>query len=614
MRGVRWFKRIGLKEERNVPFQLKMSVKQFVSEGHIVRPYLLGLARSNPGLTVIEHDRVIYRTASAPGSGDPPKVTLVSGGGSGHEPTHAGFVGDGALDAVACGDIFASPSTKQIYSALKAVASPKGTLIIVKNYTGDIIHFGLAAERAKAAGMNVELVAVGDDVSVGKKRGALVGRRGLGATVLVHKIAGSAAALGLDLHQVAQVAQSVIDNAATIAASLDHCAVPGRKFETNLGPDEYEIGMGIHNEPGTFKSSPLPSIPELVTEMLSILFGEKNPDNSFVEFSSKDDVILLVNNMGGMSNLELGYATEVVSEQLAKRGIIPKRTMSGTFVTALNGPGFGITLVNASKATPDIFKYFDLPTTASGWNVSYHNAKDWEVLADGKVPTAPALEHTRNEKHSGVKADPKMFTKILKAAVDAINEFEPKTTWYDTIAGDGDCGTTLVNGGEAIIKAINDKSIRLDDGVNGIDDLAYIVEDSMGGTSGGLYSIYLSALAKGVRESGDSELSVHTFAFASKYALDALFKYTRARKGFRTLIDAIQPFVETLNEGKGLDAAAKAATEGSEQTRKMDAVVGRASYVAKEELHKLDSEGGLPDPGAFALAAILNAIVEASEH
>lgn len=583
--------------------------KQFKSDGHIVRPYLLGLARSNPGLTVIEHDRVIYRTDSTSGK----KVTLVSGGGSGHEPTHAGFVGKGALDAVACGDIFASPSTKQIYSALKAVASPKGTLIIVKNYTGDVIHFGLAAERAKAEGMDVELVAVGDDVSVGKKRGALVGRRGLAATVLVHKIAGSAAELGLSLKQVAQVAQSVIDNAATIAGSLDHCSVPGRKFETNLSADEYEIGMGIHNEPGTLKSSPLPSIPELSSEMLAILLGKKDPDNSFVEFQSHDDVILLVNNMGGMSNLELGYATEVVTEQLAKQGIIPKRTISGTFTTALNGPGFGITLVNASKAGPDIFKYFDLPTTASGWNVTYHDPEEWQVLAQGKVPTAPALEHERSESHSGVEANPKVFEALLKAAVTAIHEVEPKTTWYDTIAGDGDCGTTLVNGGDAILDAIKSNTLRLDDGVNGIDDLAYVVEDSMGGTSGGLYSIYLSALAKGVRESGDSAVSEKTFSVACKYALDALFKYTRARKGFRTLIDALQPFVEGLSEGKSLKEAAKAATVGSDQTRKMDAVVGRASYVAKEELHKLDSDGGLPDPGAFALAAILNAIADSVE-
>ncbi|CAI4436162.1 dihydroxyacetone kinase 2 [Saccharomyces cerevisiae] len=292
-----------------------MSHKQFKSDGNIVTPYLLGLARSNPGLTVIKHDRVVFRTASAPNSGNPPKVSLVSGGGSGHEPTHAGFVGEGALDAIAAGAIFASPSTKQIYSAIKAVESPKGTLIIVKNYTGDIIHFGLAAERAKAAGMKVELVAVGDDVSVGKKKGSLVGRRGLGATVLVHKIAGAAASHGLELAEVAEVAQSVVDNSVTIAASLDHCTVPGHKPEAILGENEYEIGMGIHNESGTYKSSPLPSIPELVSQMLPLLLDE-DEDRSYVKFEPKDDVVLMVNNMGGMSNLELGYAAEVISEQL----------------------------------------------------------------------------------------------------------------------------------------------------------------------------------------------------------------------------------------------------------------------------------------------------------
>lgn len=591
-----------------------MSHKQFKSDGNIVAPYLLGLARSNPGLTVIEHDRVVFRTASAPNSGNAPKVTLVSGGGSGHEPTHAGFVGDGALDAIAAGAIFASPSTKQIFSALKAVESPKGSLIIVKNYTGDIIHFGLCAERAKAAGMKVEMVAVGDDVSVGKKKGSLVGRRGLGATVLVHKIAGAAASHGLELHDVAKVAQSVVDNSATIAASLDHCTVPGHKPENILGADEYEIGMGIHNESGTQKSSPLPSIPELVSQMLPLVLGE-DEDRSYVKFDPKDDVVLMVNNMGGMSNLELGYAAEMISEQLIEKyHIIPKRTITGTFITALNGPGFAITLMNASKAGPDIIKYFDYPTTASGWNQMYHSADDWKVLADGKVPTAASLETVKNEKPSGVKANYDTFAKILLAGIARINEVEPKVTWYDTIAGDGDCGTTLVSGGDALTEAIENHTLRLEDAALGIEDIAYIVEDSMGGTSGGLYSIYLSALAKGVKDSGDKSLTADTFKAASKTALDALYKYTRARPGYRTLIDALQPFVETLNAGKGPRAAAKAAHEGAEKTRKMDALVGRASYVAKEELRKLDSEGGLPDPGAVGLAALLDGFVSAAGY
>lgn len=586
-----------------------MSQKQFKSDGNIVAPYLLGLARCNPGLTVIEHDRVIFRTASA---GDNSKVALISGGGSGHEPTHAGFVGDGALDAIAAGAIFASPSTKQIYSAIKAVESSKGVLIIVKNYTGDIIHFGLAAERAKAAGLKVEMVAVGDDVSVGKKKGSLVGRRGLGATCLVHKIAGAAAAHGLELHEVAKVAQAVVDNSATINASLDHCTVPGHKPENILGKDEYEIGMGIHNESGTQKLSPLPSVPELVAKLLPLILGD-DEDRSFVSFEPKDDVVLMVNNMGGISNLELGYATEVISEQLIEKyNIVPRRTISGTFITALNGPGFGITLLNASKAGPDIIKYFDHPTNASGWNQMYHQAEDWKPLAQGRVPTAPSLEQVKNEESSGVKADYDTFAKILLAGISKINEVEPKVTWYDTIAGDGDCGTTLVSGGKALSDAIKDHSLRLEDAALGIEDIAYMVEDSMGGTSGGLYSIYLSALAKGVRDSGDKKLAADTFKEASKSALDALYKYTRARPGYRTLIDALQPFVETLNAGKGPRAAAKAAHEGAEKTRKMDALVGRASYVAKEELSKLDDEGGLPDPGAVGLAALLDGLVTAA--
>lgn len=576
-------------------------------------PALKGLVRTAPWLTLIEEDKVVYNTTS---KGQSDKVTVISGGGSGHEPTHAGFVADGALDAAVAGTIFASPSTKQIQAALDAVRSPKGTVIVVKNYTGDVIHFGLAAERARAQGDKVAVIVVGDDVSVGKSQGGLVGRRGLAATVLVHKITGSAASNGFDLDTVAAIGQSVIDNAVTIGASLDHCNVPGREFETNLNKDEYEIGMGIHNEPGVKKESPLPSIEKLVDELVPILLAEDDEDRSFVKFSSSDDVILLINNLGGLAQLELQHATEVVSEKLiSKYGIIPKRTLAGTFTSALNGQGFSITLVNASSAakatSTDILKLFDYPTKAPGWNVSAVG-KEWDVLSSkGEVPIVPGPKVVKNEKPSGVKTDKDLFSKILLAGIESVVKAEPAITKYDTIAGDGDCGETLVNGGNALKKGLSDGEIRTDDGVNSIVDIADIVEDSMGGTSGGLYCIYLSALASGIRESKEKQLDLKAFAFASKSALDVLYKYTKARKGGRTLIDALEPFVEALSNGSSFEEAVQAAEDGANSTRKLDAKFGRASYVSKEELRSLDDEGGLPDPGAIGLAELLKGFLSA---
>jgi dihydroxyacetone kinase len=591
-----------------------MSSKQFDSSGDIVLPALKGLCRSSPWLSLIESERVVYRTASGANSGNEPKVTIVAGGGSGHEPTHAGFVGDGLIDAAVAGTIFASPSTKQIYAGLKAVESPKGSLIIAKNYTGDVIHFGLAAERAKAQGGKNEVIIVQDDVAVGRTQGGLVGRRALAGTVLVHKIAGAAAAKGLELGQVADIARSVVGNLVTIAASLDHCNVPGRQFETNLKADEFEIGMGIHNEPGIKKASPIPSIPQLVSELLPMLLSQEDSDRAFVPFNKTDDVVLLINNLGGVSNLELSYAAEVTTEQLREKyGVVPKRTVVGTYITALNGPGFSITLLNASRAGSNVLELFDAPAKATGWNHGTTTASDWAPVEKGEIPTTAGPETIKHETPSGVKANSELISAMLTAGVQSVMKEEPRITKYDTVAGDGDCGETLNDGGNAILKALKEGSIRLSDGVNGIADIADLVEDSMGGTSGGLYCIFLSALAKGVRDTGSSTLDEKTIASASKAALESLFNYTKARKGDRTLVDALQPFVETLNAGKGFPAAVKAAVDGADSTRKLEAKFGRASYVSKDELKQFDNEGGLPDPGAIGLGALLSGLLSAYE-
>lgn len=583
-----------------------MSTKQFQSTGDIVLPALRGLARSSPWLHLLEQERVVFRKSTQP------KVTILSGGGSGHEPTHAGFVGEGMLDAAVAGTIFASPSTKQIDAGLRAIASDKGTLIVVKNYTGDVIHFGLSAERAKAQGRDVEVVIVGDDVAVGRTQGGLVGRRGLAGTVLVHKIAGAAAEAGHSLKTVAAIARAVVANTVTVGASLDHCNVPGRPFETNLNGDEFEIGMGIHNEAGVHKKSPLPTVPELVSELLPLLLAQDDKERAFVPFGGSDDVILVVNNLGGISNLEMSYAAEAVTDILKEKyGISPARTITGSFITALNGPGLSISLLNASKAktavegSPDIVALFDAPARASGWN-QQARPQEWT----GKLQIAQGAPPHQAAAKSGVTADPTAFASMLEHAIEAVFAVEPKVTEYDTVAGDGDAGETLVAGGKAIREALKSGAIQTDDGVNAISDIAELVESSMGGTSGGLYSIFLSALAQGVRDSGASALSVDTFRRACQTALNSLYHYTKARTGDRTLIDALAPFVQTLSEGGDFASAVAAARDGANSTRKLAAKFGRASYVSAEEFKKYDSEGGLPDPGAVGLAALLDGMLK----
>lgn len=673
-----------------------MSEKQFPydSATDVVLPALKALARANTNVSLLERDRVIFRspdtyhsTTTTTTTKTPEikkKVTLISGGGSGHEPTHAGFVGKGLLDAAVCGSVFASPSTKQVIAGLTAVDPHSlGSLVVVKNYTGDVINFGLAAERFKTQKLKqqnkentsssssssssspVRLVVVQDDVAVGRKKGGLVGRRGLAGTLLVHKIAGAAAERSstspevYTLDTIADIAQAVIDNTVTVGCSLDHCNVPGRPFQTNLSSNEMEIGMGIHNEPGALKLEKIPSVSELIeSELLGLLLDQSDSDRAFVPFDkNSEESILLVNNLGGLSILELHYIAEVTLNALRKKyGITPVRVAIGTYITALNGPGFSLTLLNASRASDSssskdtiasVVDLFDDPASSLGWNlVPFVSARAKDLASTGEYSSAPDPLLHKEPNHSGISVpSAKDFSDILAKGLSSVVSKEPQITRYDTVAGDGDCGETLVAGALGIIGALGRspesiglppssesskyEPLRLDDAVDAIVDIAEIVEDSMGGTSGGLYAIFLSALAQGLQKAAAAAsassskpipLSVDLFAAACPFALESLQKYTRANIGDRTLMDVLIPFIKTLSSSSSsssssspieiFETSVKSAINGAESTRKLIPKFGRASYVAQSELDQFKNEGGLPDPGAVGLAALLSGFLQ----
>jgi triose/dihydroxyacetone kinase / FAD-AMP lyase (cyclizing) len=357
---------------------------------------------------------------------------------------HAGYVGTGMLTAAVAGKIFASPSTKQILTGLRAIESKAGTLIIVKNYTGDVLHFGLAAERAKAGGLQIEMVVVADDVSVGRQKGSLVGRRGLAGTILVHKISGALAEQGYipslsspyliyreSLEKIAATANNVIENLVTLGFSLDHCSVPGRTSEEFLAANEVEIGMGIHNEPGVNRLRSIPTSSELASKALKLLLDQNDPDRAFVPFSPGDKMVLLVNNLGSISNLELSAFAGLVFDQLGLTyGLSPVRVYTGTFMTALNGPGASVTLLNLSrlKDSKTVLAALDAKTTALGWS---GNVVAWDRV--GKLDLRPSPPEQTHEHVVHVSTDPATLTKILKGAADALIKAEPEITKYDTI-------------------------------------------------------------------------------------------------------------------------------------------------------------------------------------
>lgn len=557
---------------------------------------LEGLVLTNPQLTLIPSDKVIIRKSSAE------KVSLLSGGGAGHEPTHAGFVGKGCLTGAISGEIFASPSTKQILNAVKVVHSngSKGVLLIVKNYTGDVLHFGLAGERAKALGIDTEVVVIGDDVAVGRSKGGLVGRRAIAGTLFVHKIVGAFAEYHEhSLKATAELAKAINDNLVTIGSSLDHAKVPGHPFESELKQDQMELGMGIHNEPGVKVLSPVPGVEELLSShILPKLLDQTDKDRAFVPFDSKDEVVLLVNNLGGVSNLILSAITKVTSNLLSSEyNIRPVRTYQGTMMTALNGEGFSVTLLNVSRLSRaftqvPILDLLDAQIDAPGWPLK-------NFSSDAPSYDESLLKEDSHDVTSVGQYDVEHFHRWFLSGVNSLVKAEPYITKLDTQVGDGDCGTTLVSGGEGITK--NFSTIPTSSLSQALHKISDLVETFMGGTSGGLYSIFISGLAQGIIDHGsDGPVDSTVFAQAMEDALETLYKYTRARIGDSTVIDALEPFVKEFSKTKDLSAAIGAAEKGAESTGSIEAKFGRASYVGESS--------NVPDPGAVGLVEFLKGV------
>lgn len=582
----------------------------------IVVTQLKGLVNSNPAVLLIESEKVVFN----PHSDTSKKITLISGGGAGHEPLHAGYVGDNLLDAAVSGSVFASPSTKQIMSAIKAKSDKeKGTIMVVKNYTGDILHFGLVAERAKSEGYKIEMLTVSDDVAVGRAQNKMVGRRGLAGTALVHKILGAAvnSDKGGDLKDVADLGNAINKNMVTLSASLDRTSVPGRgeqDIEFN-NEDEAELGLGIHNEPGT-KISPIPNIDELIRGMFEKLLSPEDKDRHYVEFALGDEYVLLINNIGGTSSFELYAITQHVIENLplSKR---PKRIYVSDFVTSFNSPGFSITLLNLNNLTKeiinfnvdDVLAYLDAPTNAPGWKPKIYDPELWTKHQQKNNKQVISSTDEENIVTSDLVIDEEEFLHRLRNAMHLLLDRESKITHYDSIVGDGDCGETLAKGANEILQALDNDYVfqkHLSDPVATLYSITEIVENSMGGTSGGLYSIFLTALVKSLKSS--VEINIETVAEALNSAMyDGLFKYTKARVGGRTLVDTLQPFVDSLKKSGDLKEALKSAQAGCESTKKLQASFGRASYVNEDEFK---AEGGIPDPGAVGLLAIIEGFLK----
>ena len=317
----------------------------------VVVESLAGLAAAHPGLVKLHPSVKAVLRADAPNK----KVAVLSGGGSGHEPLHGGYVGYGMLDAACPGEVFTSPTPDQMYEAAKAVDGGKGVLFIVKNYTGDVMNFQMAADLLAADGIPVAQVIVDDDVAVQDSL-YTAGRRGVGGTVLIEKIVGAKAEAGASLEEVKALCEKVNSQVRSMGMALTSCAVPAAGKPTfELGEDEMEIGIGIHGEPGRQRLKLKPA--KEIVEMMAGAIVEDLP------FKAGDEVVAFVNGMGGTPQMELFLVYNDLANFLKEKGIVVARSLVGNYITSLEMQGFSITLL---KLDEEMKALWDAPVETAG--------------------------------------------------------------------------------------------------------------------------------------------------------------------------------------------------------------------------------------------------------
>ncbi|MDX8466464.1 dihydroxyacetone kinase subunit DhaK [Mesorhizobium sp. VK23B] len=494
---------------------------------------------------------------------DKTKVAVVSGGGAGHEPSHAGFVGAGMLTAAVSGEIFASPSVEAVLAAIRATTGPAGCLLIVKNYTGDRLNFGLAAEKARAEGFAVEMVIVGDDIALPD----IAQPRGVAGTLFVHKIAGHLSEVGHDLASVAAAARAAANDIVSLGISLSSCSIPGQSHEDRFGADDGELGLGIHGEPGVERIA-LQSAGKLVAIMSERLAARLDAGSSYA---------LLINNLGSVPPLEMSLiANAVLASPLAKA--VALTVGPGHLMTALNMNGFSLSLIRL-----DVEREAALlaPVGPHAWPPAKPVRAAVVVAAARPAGRDAARAASRD---AGAE-------RLISAVCEKLISLEQALNGLDAKAGDGDTGSTVATGARSVLDRIG--TLPLADKAATLAAIGDALGSSMGGSSGVLLSIFFTAAAQSLN--GGAPLSKALLA-----GLDRMTFYGGAKVGDRTMVDALEPALKALDAG-GLEVAARAARHGAETTAAMQkAKAGRSAYIGR----KLD----IADPGAFAVAEAFAAV------
>lgn len=499
------------------------------------------------------------------------RVAVISGGGSGHEPMHAGFIGSGMLDAACPGLLFTSPNAVQIGAATEWADRGNGVVHVVKNYTGDVMNFTVAANHA---GVEVAQVLVDDDVATEIDNDDSPGRRGTGATVIVEKIAGAAAARGDDLQAVAEVAQRAADRSRSMAVALQPGHSPTSDRATfDLADGQIEIGVGIHGEPGVERrdiAGAQLTAAALVEELLDGILGSLgNPSG---------DVMLFVNGLGGTSQLEQDLVFGEALKQLTGRGLKVRRGMRGTLVTSLNMAGISLTL---TVLDDELIELIDADTAAPAWPGTVNDPEYADaILVDDETQPDSGEENTWLTR----------FVERLGASYDDL-------TALDREAGDGDFGQNMEAAFGDVVTPVRGADADV------LNFFAHRMLVRAGGTSGAVLGTFFRQMAdafEGV-DSRDADGSAFAKALAEglERGVDAITQLGGAKEGDNTLVDALAPAARAAKDASRsvdevLAQVFAPAVEGAKATRGMQATKGRASYLGESAKH-------VPDPGAIAV-------------
>ena len=573
----------------------------------VVEELLEGLVALHPDLKKLPNQTVIVR-ADAEAFKASNRVALISGGGSGHEPAHAGYVGQGMLTAAVAGDVFTSPPPDSVLAAIRgvAVAGGPGVVLIIKNYTGDKLNFGLAAEIARSEGIAVEVVIVADDVAIAEtEANRATGPRGLAGTVLVHKVAGAAAESGASLAEVAAEARSTASSIATMGVALTPCTVPiAGKPGFTLGDDEVELGLGIHGEPGARRASTEPA-DALVARLLGPILASRSsrPASS----SGGNRVALLVNGLGGTTNMELAIVARGALTQLAEAGLSVERCYAGTFLSALEMGGVSLSVLDLDDAR---LARLDAPTLAPAWPNAAPTAR---VEPPSRTTAGATSPQARTNPIEPQTDSGKQLKLAIVRVARALIADAARLTDLDSAVGDGDLGISLARGSEAVLQALG--TWPLDDPSATFRGLADTLQKSLGGSSGPFYAV--GCLRASVALADPSSIPNEPNAAwlrAFRAAIAGIEQLGGAKVGDRTMLDALIPaldaFASALQAEQPLREAGRqaalAARSGAEATSRMLPRRGRSTYLGDRAL-------GHPDPGAEAVATWLLALSEPDE-